>query len=37
MTKRFRTLGIILAVIGLVFLTVAGVAYTKVQDGYDAL
>lgn len=37
MSKRFRTLGIILVVIGLVFLAVAGVAFTKVQDGYDSL
>ena len=37
MAKRFRALGIILMVIGLVFLAVAGVAYTKVQDGYDSL
>ena len=37
MAKRFRTLGIILMVIGLVFLAVAGVAFTKVQDGYDSL
>lgn len=37
MTKRLRSLGIILAVIGLIFLGVAGVAYTKVQDGYGSL
>jgi len=37
MARRFRTLGIILMVVGLVFLAVAGVAFTKVQDGYDSL
>jgi len=37
MRKRLRTIGIILAVIGLVFVIVGGVAYAKVQDGYDSL
>lgn len=37
MTKRLQTLGIILAVIGLGFLAGAGVAYAKVQQGYDSL
>jgi hypothetical protein len=37
MSQRFRTLGFALLVIGLVFLVVAGVAFTKVQDGYDSL
>jgi len=37
MTKRLQTLGIVLAVIGLGFLAGAGVAYAKVQDGYDSL
>ncbi len=37
MAMRFRTIGIILMVVGLVFLAVAGVAYAKVQDGYDSL
>ena len=37
MTKRLQTLGIVLAVIGLGFLVGAGVAYAKVQDGYDSL
>ncbi|MDX1689988.1 MAG: hypothetical protein R3290_03075 [Acidimicrobiia bacterium] len=37
MAQRLRTLGVILAVAGLVFFAVAGVAYTKVQAGYDSL
>ena len=37
MSRRFRTLGVIVMVVGLIFLAVAGVAYTKVQDGYDSL
>ena len=37
MAKRLRTLGIVLAVIGLGFLVGGGVAYAKVQDGYDSL
>ena len=37
MTKRLQTLGIVLAVIGLGFLVGSGVAYAKVQDGYDSL
>ena len=37
MTKRFQTLGIVLALIGLGFLVGAGVAYSKVQAGYDSL
>ena len=37
MTKRLQTLGIVLAVIGLGFLAGAGVAYAKVQAGYDSL
>jgi hypothetical protein len=36
-TKRLQTLGVVLAVIGLAFLTGAGVAYAKVQQGYDSL
>jgi hypothetical protein len=36
-TKRLQALGIVLAVIGLAFLTVGGVAYAKVQQGYDSL
>ncbi len=35
--KRLRTLGIVLSVIGLVFVVVGGVAYATVQDGYDSL
>ena len=35
--NRLQTVGIVLAVIGLVFLVAAGVAYAKVQDGYTAL
>ena len=37
MAKRLRTLGILLAVIGLGFLVGGGVAYAKVQAGYDSL
>jgi hypothetical protein len=37
MTKRLQTLGIVLAVIGLGFLVGSGVAYAKVQAGYDSL
>ena len=36
-SNRIRTLGYILAAIGVVFFVVAGIAYTKVQDGYGAL
>ena len=37
MTKRLQKLGVVLAVIGLGFLAGAGVAFAKVQDGYDSL
>lgn len=37
MTKRLQTLGAVLAVIGLCFLAGAGVAYARVQAGYDSL
>ena len=37
MRKRLQTLGIVLAVIGLGFLVGGGVAYAKVQEGYDSL
>ncbi|MDX1449160.1 MAG: hypothetical protein R3246_08875 [Acidimicrobiia bacterium] len=37
MAKRLRSLGIVLVVVGLIFLGVAGVAFTKVQDGYGSL
>ena len=37
MNKRLKTLGIVLAAVGLVFLTAGGVAYSKTQDGYDSL
>jgi len=37
MARRLKSLGIVLAVFGLVALTVAGVAYVKVQAGYDSL
>jgi hypothetical protein len=37
MAKRLRTLGIILSVIGLLFVVAGGVAYGKVQAGYDSL
>jgi hypothetical protein len=37
MRKRLRTLGIVLAVIGVGFLVAGGVAYAKAQDGYQSL
>ncbi|NEE01593.1 hypothetical protein [Phytoactinopolyspora halotolerans] len=37
MKKRLRVLGAVLGVFGLGFLVAGGVAYTKVQDGYDSL
>jgi hypothetical protein len=37
MTRRLKTLGIALVVLGIAFLAGAGVAYSKVQDGYDSL
>jgi len=37
MIKRFRTLGIVLVVVGMVFVVAGGVAYGKVQEGYDSL
>ena len=37
MAKRLRTLGVVLALVGLGFMIAGGVAYTKVQDGYGSL
>ncbi|HAX82274.1 MAG TPA: hypothetical protein DCY40_06900 [Actinobacteria bacterium] len=37
MNSRIRKLGYVLAVIGLLFFVVAGVAYMKTQEGYRAL
>lgn len=37
MAKRLRALGVVLAVIGLGFVVAGGVAYTRVQDGYNSL
>ncbi|RPI22920.1 MAG: hypothetical protein EHM57_04680, partial [Actinobacteria bacterium] len=37
MAKRLRILGLVLAVIGLGFVVAGGVAYTRVQAGYDTL
>ena len=37
MTRRLKTLGIVLALIGLGFIVGGGVAYSKVQAGYDSL
>jgi hypothetical protein len=37
MTRRLKTLGIALVVLGIAFLAGAGVAFAKVQDGYDSL
>ena len=35
--NRLQTVGVVLTVIGLLFMVAAGVAYSKVQDGYSAL
>jgi len=37
MTRRLQSLGIVLALLGIGFLVASGIAYTKVQDGYDSL
>ncbi len=37
MAKRFRTLGIVITIIGMVFVVAGGVAFAKVQEGYDSL
>lgn len=37
MAKRLRVLGLVLTVIGLGFVVAGGVAYARVQDGYDTL
>lgn len=37
MRSRLQTLGAVLALIGLMFVVGAGVAYSRVQDGYDSL
>ena len=37
MAKRLRTLGIVLLVIGIGFVVAGGVAYSRVQAGYDSL
>ena len=37
MKSRFAVVGYGLAVIGLAFLVAGGVAYFRVQDGYDSL
>ena len=37
MKNRLRTLGLVLALAGMVFVIAGGVAYFKVQDGYGAL
>ena len=37
MTRRLKTLGITLVVLGIAFLAGAGIAFAKVQDGYDSL
>ncbi len=37
MAKRLRILGIVLSVIGVIFVISGGVAYTQVQDGYGSL
>ena len=37
MQKRFRTIGIVLAVLGVVFMVVGGYAFTRVQEGEQSL
>ncbi len=37
MTKRLRTLGLVLALVGMGFVVAGGVAFFRVQDGYDSL
>jgi hypothetical protein len=37
MNKRLRTLGFVLAAIGMVFVIAGGVAFVKVQEGYGSL
>ncbi|MCP3975379.1 MAG: hypothetical protein GY720_12920 [bacterium] len=37
MKNRLRTLGLVLALVGMVFVIAGGVAFFKVQDGYDSL
>ncbi len=37
MAQRLRMLGVVLALAGLGFLVLSGIAWMKVQDGYDAL
>ena len=37
MKNRIRTLGVVLALIGMAFVVAGGVAFFKVQDGYDSL
>ncbi len=37
MRKRLGTLGVALLVIGMIFVVAGGVAYVKVQDGYESL
>ncbi len=37
MLTRLRTLGIVLVVVGMLFVVAGGVAYGKVQQGYDSL
>ena len=37
MTKRLSLVGYVMAVFGLVFMIAGGVAFTKVQEGYDSL
>ena len=37
MKNRLKTLGLVLALVGMVFVIAGGVAFFKVQDGYDSL
>lgn len=37
MAKRLKTLGVVLTIVGMIFVIAGGVAFAKVQDGYDSL
>ncbi len=37
MAKRLKTLGVVLTIVGMIFVIAGGVAFVKVQDGYDSL
>ncbi|NNL46938.1 MAG: hypothetical protein HKO76_01045, partial [Acidimicrobiia bacterium] len=37
MAKRLKTLGVVLTIVGMIFVIAGGVAFAKVQDGYGSL